>query len=532
MLQQVLHLARSAPLDGGLVAGEGLDAAGGGAPAGGDFLALLAQAEGRDGVSSAGDAAPGGSAADQGVACLPAGLATDFSPAMSAPTRQAEPPGTHRQDGDDASDGIMLAGDMKGDGGAGLVASVATGPGNAASPPSMIALQGAVSALPIAREGLALPATGVAQSASPSPALLLHEEVPPLQQSAVASGLMQPATGAAHSASPSPALLRHEEVPPLHLSAVASGSMQPATGASPSAAPSPAPLPQEEVPPSRLPTVTSGLAAVGREAAPAARITLVAKVPSDDLAGGEQPAVTSAPDLDPFAPTQVAFQDRAEGSEPASVFRAEPGPSHPIGSTPSLMVSPALPEGRGLSMPADPSIAGAGSLPGSLAPGLSSPPVVTSLALPYQRLLHPQLSAQVAPAVLSMGVVPGTDGGPGRLTVAIRPAELGTLQIITERTEDGTARIAVLAERPETLQLLVRDAPTLEAALRAAGVDEGGGGLSLTFGLSSQGQGDRGGDARGGAGRAASRHDGADPKPAIIASGPAMARTSLLDLSL
>jgi flagellar hook-length control protein FliK len=130
-----------------------------------------------------------------------------------------------------------------------------------------------------------------------------------------------------------------------------------------------------------------------------------------------------------------------------------------------------------------------------------------------------------------MGVVPGADGGPGRLTVAIRPAELGTLQIITDRTEDGTARIAVLAERPETLQLLLRDAPTLESALRASGVDEGGG-LSLTFGLASQGQGDRGEDARGEPGRPAGRLDGADAKPAVIASAPAMARASLLDLSL
>ena len=461
MLQQVSPLAPSAPQHRGLVAGEALGAAVGGQPAGDDFLALLAQAEGRDGVPPVGDAVPGGSAADQGVAGLPAGLAAGLGPAMSAPARQDEAPGTTRQDGDDASDGIVLAGDMKGNGEAGLVAGAVTDPANAASSPPMIALQGAVSALPVSTEGLAQPATGAAQSAAPSPAL----------------------------------------------------------------------LPQEEVPPLHLPAVASGLAAVGREAAPAARTALVAKAPPDDMAGGEQPAVTSASDLDSFGPAQVASQDLAEGSEPASAVRAESGPAYPTGSAPSLMVSSSLPEGRGLSMPADPSIAGVGSLPGYPAPGLSSPPAGTSFALPYQRLLHPQLSAQVAPAVLSMGVVPGADGGPGRLTVAIRPAELGTLQIITERTEDGTARIAVLAERPETLQLLVRDAPTLENALRAAGVDEGGG-LSLTFGLASQGQGDRGGDARGEAGRAAGRGDGADPKSAVIAVAPVMALTSLLDLSL
>jgi flagellar hook-length control protein FliK len=182
-------------------------------------------------------------------------------------------------------------------------------------------------------------------------------------------------------------------------------------------------------------------------------------------------------------------------------------------------------------MPADLSITAAGSLPGYLGSSPSSAPTATSLGFPYQRLLPPPLSAQVAPVVLSMGVVPGDDGGPGRLTVAIRPAELGTLQIITDRGEDGTARIAVFAERPETLQLLLRDAPTLETALRAAGVDEGGG-LSLTFGLTGQGQGDRGQDAHGEPGRAAGRPGGADAQPAVTASTAAMARTSLLDLSL
>jgi flagellar hook-length control protein FliK len=446
MLQQVSALAPSVPHDRGLVAGEALGAAPGGQPAGEDFLALLAQAEGQEGVPPAGDVVAEGSAGDHALAGLPMGLAAGLVPATSAPTHEGEPLGAAGQDGGEA----------------GLAAAVVTDPAISASPQPMIALQGAVTALPISLE----------------------------------EGSAQPATGAA----------------------------QPMVGL-------PVPPSQDEVPPFRLTEIASGFAAAGREAAPASRTALVAKVPPDEVAGGEGPAVTSASDPDSVAPAQAAFQDLAEGFEPASGLRAEAGPSYLTGSTPSLIVSPSLPEGRGLSMPVDPSIAGAGTLPGYLAPGLSSPPPAASLALPYQRLFHPQLAAQVAPAVLSMGVVPGADGGPGRLTVAIRPAELGTLQIITDRTEDGTARIAVLAERPETLQLLLRDAPTLESALRASGVDEGGG-LSLTFGLASQGQGDRGEDARGEPGRPAGRLDGADAKPAVIASAPAMARASLLDLSL
>ena len=264
---------------------------------------------------------------------------------------------------------------------------------------------------------------------------------------------------------------------------------------------------------------------------PAARTALAARVPPGDAAGDERAAAARISDLHPNTAEATVPEDPVEEPAPAFALKSEPASAQPTGPTPTLMVSPSLPEGLGPSMPTDPSMAGAGSLSGHIGSSPASSPVGSGLALPYQRLLHPPLSAQLAPAVLSMGVVPGADGGPGRLTVAIRPAELGTLQIITERAEDGTARIAVFAERPETLQLLVRDAPTLETALRAAGVDEGGG-LSLTFGLANQGPGDGAGDARGDASQAPGRGDGADPMPDIIGSVHAMARTSLLDLSL
>jgi flagellar hook-length control protein FliK len=456
MLQQASPLAPSAPHDRGVSAGEALGA---GQPGGDDFLALLEQAEGQEGNIPPGEVVTGRSAADYGSA----GLATALVSTTPAPTHRGEALGALMQDGEDASDGTVLAGDILGGGAAGLAAGVPMDPTDAAPPPAMIVLASGVSALPVVTEGLVQPATGGAQ---------------------LASRLL--------------ALPTQDDVPTPHLT-----------------------------------EGWSGLGVMVRDAAPNPRGALTAKAPPDDVAGGERPAATSASAADPdsLASAQVASPGPAEESDQASALLTELGPPHPTGSTPALMAGPSTWEGRGLSMPADLSITGAGSLPGYLGSSPSAAPTATSLAFPYQRLLPPPLSAQVAPVVLSMGVVPGDDGGPGRLTVAIRPAELGTLQIITDRAEDGTARIAVFAERPETLQLLLRDAPTLETALRAAGVDEGGG-LSLTFGLSSQGQGDRGGDARGGAGRAAGRHNAADPEPAIIASGPAMARTSLLDLSL
>ena len=436
MLQQVSQLAPSAPQDRGLVAGAAPDGAGEAQPGGQDFLAMLAQAEAREGAAPAGEVVP----------------------ASIAATGQDEPLQAAGRGGADPSDGNVLAGNMTGD--VGEASDALWDQPTAAASASAIAAQPALNGLPVFSAGLAQPVPGAAQSAG-----------------------------------------------------------------------SPSSLPQEEAPPSVLSPAALGLATIGRSAAPAARTDLAAKVASDDAAGDKRMSAAMASDLDAHTVGKAVIEDAAETPEAASVFKSEAVPAQPAGLAPPPIVGFSVPEGRGLSMPTDPSMAGAGAMSGHAGPGPSSSPVVASLSLPYQRLLHPPLSAQVAPAVLAMGLVPGADGGPGRLTVAIRPAELGTLQIITERTEEGTARIAVLAERPETLQLLLRDASTLETALRAAGVDEGSG-LSLSFGLANQDAGDGAGDARRNASHAPGRGDGTDSKPAIIGSAHAMARTSLLDLSI
>jgi hypothetical protein len=102
---------------------------------------------------------------------------------------------------------------------------------------------------------------------------------------------------------------------------------------------------------------------------------------------------------------------------------------------------------------------------------------------------------------------------------------------MTPRRSLSPARIAVFAERPETLQLLVRDASILETALREAGVDTGGG-LSLTFGLASQGRRDRGAGSQDGSGHPPGQGDGVDSGAPPVIPADAMARTSLLDLSI
>ncbi|MFN3971524.1 MAG: flagellar hook-length control protein FliK [Gemmobacter sp.] len=69
------------------------------------------------------------------------------------------------------------------------------------------------------------------------------------------------------------------------------------------------------------------------------------------------------------------------------------------------------------------------------------------------------------------------DAGPGRIEIALAPEELGRLTIAVTGEGDGL-RIAITADRPETLDLLRRHADQLLADLRQGGM----GGALLSFG--------------------------------------------------
>lgn len=86
--------------------------------------------------------------------------------------------------------------------------------------------------------------------------------------------------------------------------------------------------------------------------------------------------------------------------------------------------------------------------------------------------------AQLAPLV----VTAARQNGPSDITVTLSPAELGTLHMRVSM-EGDSLRITLLADRPETLDLLRRNGDQLLADLR----DLGFGGASLGFGTSGGG---------------------------------------------
>ena len=83
-----------------------------------------------------------------------------------------------------------------------------------------------------------------------------------------------------------------------------------------------------------------------------------------------------------------------------------------------------------------------------------------------------QVSVQIQRAVLS-----GTD----KINIKLHPAHLGRVEVRLDIAKDGQLSAIIMAEKPETLELLQRDIKGLEKALQQAGLDTNS--KSFNFGL-------------------------------------------------
>ncbi|MDZ4740195.1 MAG: flagellar hook-length control protein FliK [Alphaproteobacteria bacterium] len=111
------------------------------------------------------------------------------------------------------------------------------------------------------------------------------------------------------------------------------------------------------------------------------------------------------------------------------------------------------------------------------------------------------IQAQSAPAntvphipvpldALAVHIARKVESGSSQFEISLHPADLGKLDISLTVGEDGRVQAVLRAERTETLELLQRDARTLEQQLRQAGLDVGSNALSFQL---SNGNGQRSG---------------------------------------
>ena len=190
------------------------------------------------------------------------------------------------------------------------------------------------------------------------------------------------------------------------------------------------------------------------------------------------PAVDSATRSRPTSPATAPVPETQPSAQAASGLASEP----PAPLSPTPVVHGALVPGEqtartlAAAEPAKPpdelnAILGTAPSPASIAslslaePDVSRPAFPASPALPAA-----QVAAAVAalPALASLGAGPLTP--PRVLSVQLDPEELGRVRIRIDRGGDGPARVDLTVDRPETLQLLLRDQTALHRALDQAGV--------------------------------------------------------------
>ncbi len=86
---------------------------------------------------------------------------------------------------------------------------------------------------------------------------------------------------------------------------------------------------------------------------------------------------------------------------------------------------------------------------------------------------------------VSVHIAKALKAGVDRITIQLRPASLGRIDVQLEVGHDGRVMAVVTADNKDTLDLLQRDARELERALRDAGLQADSG--SLSFNLRGQG---------------------------------------------
>lgn len=97
--------------------------------------------------------------------------------------------------------------------------------------------------------------------------------------------------------------------------------------------------------------------------------------------------------------------------------------------------------------------------------------------------ITPRMAVQIVQPIISILTSSSQASGEQQVVIRLDPQELGKIQITVERTGEGSARVSLMVERPETLALFQRDQPQLYKALERAGIQADG--HSIGFNLLS-----------------------------------------------
>ena len=89
--------------------------------------------------------------------------------------------------------------------------------------------------------------------------------------------------------------------------------------------------------------------------------------------------------------------------------------------------------------------------------------------------------AQPATNQVFVQLTKAVQNGQNKITVQLRPEELGRVEVKLDIAGDGRVKAMVMADKPETLDLLQKDSRVLERALQEAGLKTDNNSLSFNL---------------------------------------------------
>lgn len=115
-----------------------------------------------------------------------------------------------------------------------------------------------------------------------------------------------------------------------------------------------------------------------------------------------------------------------------------------------------------------------------------NPANTEKLDLPNQQSMDTSFRPKMTPVdQVSVRIAQASKQLPARINIQLEPAELGRVEIRME-VLNGNAKVVISVDKPETMELLQRDAKSLEKALAESGIKTDAG--NLNFNLRGEGQ--------------------------------------------
>ena len=197
-------------------------------------------------------------------------------------------------------------------------------------------------------------------------------------------------------------------------------------------------------------------------------------------------------DISKHSPEDTTSAVRAAESDPPKATVGADHPRSPEQSSAAQSLTrtpeqPPQPVGQAqTNSSAHPLPASAPDLLTATPPTSNAPPADSIADAPVELALAVRKGQQTAEVqTLALHIAARSARGDSRFTIRLDPPELGRIDVNLTMNSHGHAQAVLAVEKPQTLDLLMRDAPALERALKDAGLELGG---NLSFSLKEDGR--------------------------------------------